>query len=381
MNDRWNNSDLLDPTPIYEPKVQKEMKKRERSGKKGKGPLVAALCVVLIAAAAWFGWQFFAPGGNWEDNYLRPDYLDYDQLVGEEIGQECSEFPVFGSAYRRSEISSVTFLDSLRDQPRDAWDVSLDADGSVMAWVEANGKWYDLYNAGDGGVNGEYACEDLFAGYVNAERISFGDAFHTEGALNMSWMFLGCESLLKLDLSSFDTSQVESMNGMFQQCFSLREMDLSSFDTSEVTNMMYMFSECENLRELSLRHFDTSNVTDMFEMFSWCGRLEELDVSRFDTARVTDMCGMFAGCMELQELEVRNFETSAVTDMMGMFYLCSRLEDLDVSGFDTANVTDMSLMFSGCPAVTIDDVAHFNTARVEYHEEFMDGTGWESLFG
>lgn len=78
---------------------------------------------------------------------------------------------------------------------------------------------------------------------------------------------------------------------------------------------------------------------------------------------------------------MRNFETSAVTDMMGMFYLCSRLEDLDVSGFDTANVTDMSLMFSGCPAVTIDDVAHFNTARVEYHEEFMDGTGWESLFG
>lgn len=342
--------------------------------------MLALLFAVLIAAAAWFGWQYFAPGGSWEDNCLRPDYLDYEQLEGEEIGQECSEFPVFGSSYLRSEISSVTFLDSLREQPRDAWDVSLDADGSVMAWVEPNGKWYDLYIAGDGGVNGEYACEDLFAGYVNAERIGFGDAFHTNGAMDMSWMFLGCESLLKLDLSSFDTSTVESMNGMFRQCFSLRDVDLSSFDTAEVTDMMLMFSECENLRELSLRHFDTSNVTDMYEMFSFCVRLQNLDVSRFDTAQVTDMCGMFVGCVELQELDLSDFDTSAVTDMMGMFYLCGSLEELDVSGFDTSNVTDMSFMFSECPAVTIDDAAHFSTARVEYHEQFMDGTGWESLF-
>lgn len=380
MKEKWRNADLLDPTPIYEPKVPTAPEKHGGSPKKRKGPLAALLCIALIAAAAWFGWQHFVGGGSWQDNRLRPDYLDYEQLEGENMGQECSEFAVFGSGIKRSEICSVTFLDTLRDKPRDAWDVSLDADGSVMAWTEPNGNLYDLYIAGSGGVNGAYACEDLFAGYVNAERITFGDAFHTDGATNMSWMFLGCESLIRLDLSSFETGLVESMNAMFRQCYSLREVDLSSFDTSNVTEMMLMFSECENLRKLPLAHFDTSKVTDMYEMFSWCGRLEDLEVYRFDTSLVKDMGAMFAGCTSLRELEVDHFVTTNAENMMGMFYMCSALEDLDVSGFDTSNVVDMSLMFSDCPVVTIEDVQHFRTDKVEYYEEFMNGTGWESLF-
>ncbi len=51
-------------------------------------------------------------------------------------------------------------------------------------------------------------------------------------AVNCDSMFSGCESLVKLDLSNFDTSKVTNMNYMFWDCSSLTTikgvLDLSS---------------------------------------------------------------------------------------------------------------------------------------------------------
>ena len=57
----------------------------------------------------------------------------------------------------------------------------------------------------------------------------------------MSGMFYNCSSLISIDLSSFNTSNVKNMGGMFYKCSSLTSIDLSSFNTSKVNDMRWMY--------------------------------------------------------------------------------------------------------------------------------------------
>ena len=91
-----------------------------------------------------------------------------------------------------------------------------------------------------------------------------------KGITDMSYMFDYCESLIELDLSSFDTQNVISMEWMFHSCDSLIELDLSSFDTQNVKNMSCMFADCKGLTKLDLSSFYTQNVKDMSCMFADC---------------------------------------------------------------------------------------------------------------
>ena len=54
----------------------------------------------------------------------------------------------------------------------------------------------------------------------------------------------------------------------------------------ELTDMPFMFYSCYKLTTLDLSNFDTSNVEDMTAMFFYCSSLTELNVSNFDTSKV-----------------------------------------------------------------------------------------------
>ena len=189
-------------------------------------------------------------------------------------------------------------------------------------------------------------------------------SFDTSNVTNMSSMFYGCSSLTSLDLSNFNTSSVTNMQSMFSQCSSLTSLDLSSFNTSSVTNMDSMFSGCSSLTSLDLSSFNTSSVTNMDSMFSGCSSLTSLDLSSFNTSSVTDMQSMFSQCSLLTSLDVSGFNTSKVTNMSDMFRDCSSLTSLDLSGFNTSNVTDMYMMFCNCSSLTNLDLSSFNTSKV-----------------
>ena len=58
------------------------------------------------------------------------------------------------------------------------------------------------------------------------------------------------------------------MGGMFYCCNSLLSLDLSIFNTQNVNNMWCLFECCESLIFLDLSNFNTEKLTDMSEMFS-----------------------------------------------------------------------------------------------------------------
>ena len=182
---------------------------------------------------------------------------------------------VFGNdKFARSSIVTITFLDTLNDKManEEAWDVSQEQDGTVMAWIkpvdreEMDFEGYDLYIAAEGGIVAS-SGEALFAGYENVTEIKFNNCFHTDGVTNMGYMFYDCNSLEQIDLSSFDTGSVTNMNSMFYGCSSLEGLVFGgSFDTSQVTDMSAMFYDCSNLKELDLGGFELSQETNTENM-------------------------------------------------------------------------------------------------------------------
>ena len=62
----------------------------------------------------------------------------------------------------------------------------------------------------------------------------------------MSYMFSGCSSLKEINLSNFNTNNVNNMSCMFYKCSSLKELNLSNFNTNNVTDMRYMFNGCSD---------------------------------------------------------------------------------------------------------------------------------------
>ena len=178
-------------------------------------------------------------------------------------------------------------------------DVSAAQDEGVLAWFTNN----TLYIGGVGGVIANVESGILFRGFTNVTSMNLTN-FDTSNVENMNSMFAGCTSLTTLDLSNFNTSNVTNMGSMFFGCLSLASLDLSSFDTSNVLYMTAMFainnqvSDC--LITLDLSSFDTSNVQDMSTMF-WNRRsLETIYVSSdFVTTSVTGGVEMFTNCNSL----------------------------------------------------------------------------------
>lgn len=65
----------------------------------------------------------------------------------------------------------MEFLDSISDTQK--WDTSLNKDGSVMAYYQRNGSYYDITICGYGEIAFPEDSSNLFYGYQNLTIIEF----------------------------------------------------------------------------------------------------------------------------------------------------------------------------------------------------------------
>lgn len=203
---------------------------------------------------------------------------------------------VFGNKkIDRSFITAVSFTNTQKNVPADAWDASEEQNGTVMAWTKPDGRniGFNLYIAANGNITINSAV-GMFENYRNVKEILFNQCFDTSQIADMSYMFYGCTALENLDLGGFDTSQTTNMTGMFVHCDSLKSLDLSGFNTERVVDMGYMFFCCNRLENLYIDYFDTRQVTDMRYMFFYCSSLQSLNLSVFDMRLAHDTNGMFS---------------------------------------------------------------------------------------
>ena len=129
--------------------------------------------------------------------------------------------------------------------------------------------------------------------FINEKQLKFQRSFNPEkeGIYSViikfhnplkdcSYMFYGCDNIIGIDLSSFDTKNIINMKNMFMFCINLKSIDLSNFNTTNVENMENMFYRCKNLIKLNLTSFDIKNVKNISGFIDGCNSLKEINVKK-----------------------------------------------------------------------------------------------------
>ena len=68
-------------------------------------------------------------------------------------------------------------------------------------------------------------------------------------------MFYNCKTLINIDLSSFNISNVTNMINMSKDCIALKKIDLSNFNTQNVIHMYGTFKGCNSLINNKFKYF------------------------------------------------------------------------------------------------------------------------------
>ena len=188
--------------------------------------------------------------------------------------------------------------------------------------------------------------------------------WNTGKVYNMQLAFYNCNSLETIPVRDWNTKILMYMDKAFGNCTSLVNLDVSKWDTSKVVELTNTFYHCSSLKTLDVSKWKTSNVLRADSLFSGCEKLTSLDVSKWDTGNITTASSMFSACRALTSLDVSKWDTSKMTNISSMFNSCTALTTLDVSKWNTSNVTNMKSIFSSCPSLTTLDASKWNTGKV-----------------
>ena len=206
-------------------------------------------------------------------------------------------------------------------------------EGAPNVAYSSVGPWYSLVKKIPGPINFTGSMTDMFMNFKGTQL----------PAITYSGMWASMKSFRKL----------------FQGCENLTAIpDMSTWNTSYVTTMESMFSNCTSLTALNVSNFNTSNVENMYAMFSFIP-LTEINISNFNTSKVKNIAYMFQNCTNLKTLTC-NLDLTACEEVRGMFSSCTALENIGTitnigKGFSTsqsANYNKYTFDVSSCNNLT-----------------------------
>ena len=189
--------------------------------------------------------------------------------------------------------------------------------------------------------------------------------FDSREVENFADFLMNAQNLISVDVSHFDVRKVKDFEGMFYSNSALTSLDLTNFHTDSATSFFQMFFMCNQVSDLKIPNFKTGKVTRFDAMFGSMEALESLDLTHFDVSSGENFEFMFAGNAGMTNLNISNWYTPKAKDMNSMFYMMYTLPHLDISHFDTSNVTNMDSMFYEMEALEELNVSHFRTSNVK----------------
>ena len=240
-----------------------------------------------------------------------------------------------------------------------SWDASSALDGSVMAYVSADGTTLTIAGNGYGKIFANQNSRNAFKDFTAVTAINGATLLDTSNATDMGYMFRSDEKLVTLDVSNWDTSSCTNMSDMFYWCKAVTQLDVSGWQTGNVVYMDDLFGACESVTTLDVGTWDVSSCKNMNRLFYGCSKISTLDVSSWETGACTNMAYLFAYCYSLENFDVSNWDVSKVTTMDHMFSGTSSTA-INMDNWDTSSCENYEFMFWNCGELQELNVNHFS---------------------
>lgn len=150
----------------------------------------------------------------------------------------------------------------------------------------------------------------MFEGCMKLSNINAMKDWNTSNVVNMSRMFCDCGSLNDISaLKNWDVKKVEDMSYLFGLSLdtNIHKVPIvdgtvfSKWNTSSVRDVSNMFAYCSELTSLNLSNFDTKNIELGYSMFAECNKLQKIivgpnwDGTKFDDKNVFNGCTALVG--------------------------------------------------------------------------------------
>ena len=222
-------------------------------------------------------------------------------------------------------------------------DLTYNNEGTVLSWLEpdtVDNTKYIMYVVSDGKT---YLTDgqSFFGGFNQVEKIEFNN-IDTRRVTSMSFMFADLTNLTSIDISSFDTSNVIRMGWMFDGCTNLANINLTGIDTSSVTDFQATFRKTA-ITSMDISHFNTSNVESFVSMFERCPNLTSVNMEGLDLSNLTNASDMFNNSPLFTSFSLHSATFSSNTDLRNMLNI-RYITTVDFSGLNLNGMTSASLL-------------------------------------
>ena len=155
----------------------------------------------------------------------------------------------------------------------------------IMERYNNNNSFIDLTDIDISGLN------DLLGVFFKLYNMEYVDisGWDTSNVTTMADMFYYCTKLKKIiGIENLDVSKLRCTNSMFYGCENLVELDLTNWNTISLENMSYMFYNCSNLKIIkNIENWQLPNIMDVSYMFHNCVKLD-VDLSNWDLTNIKD---------------------------------------------------------------------------------------------
>lgn len=150
--------------------------------------------------------------------------------------------------------------------------------------------------------------DELFTLCDRIESIDMSN-LNTSNVTNMNNMFGGCKSVVSINISGLDTSNVTNMSNMFNSCHKLEKIIGLPYLVRSSCKLLPEFCWDPALTTLNLSEWNTTNVESIALMFYACGKIKYVNMTgdniRFPNA--TSEYRMFSGLSNNCVLELGKY--------------------------------------------------------------------------
>lgn len=216
-------------------------------------------------------------------------------------------------------------------------------------------------------------CINMTYTATDAPNFNFTVAASYKGPYQL---FKGCDSIISLDLSNWDTSAFAGTThqNAFQAMANITSINLTGWDVSSVTNASTWFNvsgnsgagltitapnlnwaACSNMSSM----FNDANLTSATDITGWTLRAAGTTTTQM-FRKIGYTPGATGGC----NLDLTGWiNTSVFTSGANLFLESYGLSTVNLTNWDLSNITSCQSMFSNCHYLT--DIVGLNTLRFD----------------